>query len=379
MYKGYIIGDFDFFMNDKEMLNFTVGPVQMEKKTLSLGSNQIPYFRTEEFSALMKENENLLCKFFDAPENSRVVFMTGSGTASMEGGVMNFFDSSDKVLVVNGGSFGSRLVELCQIHRIPFTEIKLDFGKPLTSEILSRYENQEYTGFLVQLCETSSGVLFDMNLVGNFCKRNGIFLFVDAVSGFMADEFSMRKMHVNAAITGSQKALSLPPSMSFTVMDEKAVARAQKINVKNLYFNYPLYLKNGERGQTPFTPAVATLIMLNDRLKRIEKSGGIKAQNEIIRNRAEYFREKIKRLPFEMFVAGENASNCVTALRPKNPDVNAHKIFEILKDEYGIWICPNGGEYAEKVFRVGHIGAVSEEQIDNLIDAFGDLQKRNLL
>lgn len=159
----------------KKMLNFTVGPVQMDEETLSLGSNQIPYFRTKEFSALMKENERLLCKFFDAPENSRVVFMTGSGTASMEGGVMNFFDSSDKVLVVNGGSFGSRLVELCQIHGIPSTEIKLDFGKPLTSEILSRYENQKYTGFLVQLCETSSGVLFDMNLIGNFCKRSFYF------------------------------------------------------------------------------------------------------------------------------------------------------------------------------------------------------------
>lgn len=237
----------------KKMLNFTVGPVQMNEETLALGSNQIPYFRTKEFSALMKENEKLLCKFFD---------------------------SSDKVLVVDGGSFGSRLVELCQIHGIPFTEIKLDFGKPLTSEILSQYKNHGYTGFLVQLCETSSGVLFDMNLIGNFCKRNGIFLFVDAVSGFMADEFSMRKMHVNAAITGSQKALSLPPSMSFTVMDEKAVARAQKINVKNLYFNYPLYLKNGERGQTPFTPAVATLIMLNDRLKRIEKSDSAKYKKE---------------------------------------------------------------------------------------------------
>lgn len=363
----------------KKMLNFSVGPVQMDKETLSFGSNQIPYFRTEEFSALMKENEKLLCRFFDAPENSRVVFMTGSGTASMEGGVMNFFDSSDRVLVVNGGSFGSRLVELCQIHDIPFTEIKLNFGKSLTSEILSRYENQEYTGFLVQLCETSSGVLFDMNLIGNFCKKNGIFLFVDAVSGFMADEFSMRKMHVNAAVTGSQKALSLPPSMSFTVMDEKALARAQKINVKNLYFNYPVYLKNGERGQTPFTPAVATLIMLNYRLKRIEKSGGIKAQNEIIRNKAEYFRKKIKQLPFEMFVDRKNASSCVTALRPENPSVNAHKIFEILKDEYGIWICPNGGEYAEKVFRVGHIGAVSEEQIDILIEAFEELQRRNLL
>lgn len=361
------------------MINFTVGPVQMDEETRKIGAEQVPYFRTDEFSALMKENEKLLCEFFDAPENSRAIFMTGSGTASMEGGIINFFDKSDKVLVVNGGSFGSRFVELCQIHEIPFEEIKLEFGKPLTSEILQKYENQDFTGFVVQFCETSSGVLFDMDLIGDFCNRNNIFLFVDAVSGFMADEFSMKKSHVNAAITGSQKAIALPPSMSFTVLDEKAIKRAEKINVKSLYFNYPLYLKNGERGQTPFTPAVATLIELNEKLNRIENSSGIKNQNEIIKKRAEYFRSRIKNLPFEMFVDKKDASNCVTALKPKNPNVNAHKIFEILKDDYGIWICPNGGEYAEKVFRVGHIGAISEKEIDKLIEAFGDLQKRNLL
>lgn len=361
------------------MINFTVGPVQCDEDTLAIGGEQIPYFRTEAFSAMMKENEKYLCAFFDAPKNSRVVFMTGSGTASMEAGVINFFDSSDRVLVVNGGSFGARLAELCQIHEIPFTEITLGFGKPLTPEILSRYENHGYTGFLVQLCETSSGVLFDMNLIGEFCRRNDIFLFVDAVSGFMADGFSMKKMHVNAAITGSQKALALPPSMSFTVMDEKAIVRAQKIKVKSLYFSYPLYLENGERGQTPFTPAVATLIMLNERLRHIENSGGIKAQNEIIRKRAEYFRSRIRNLPFEICVDEKDASNCVTALRPRNPTVSAHTVFEILKDEYGIWVCPNGGVYAETVFRVGHIGAITDRQIDALVCALEDMRERNLI
>ena len=361
------------------MINFTVGPVQMDKETRKIGMEQIPYFRTPEFSAVMKENEKLLCKFFDAPENSRVLFMTGSGTASMEGGIINFFTSEDKVLVVNGGSFGHRLVEICQIHDIPYTEIKLDYGTPLTAEHLSQFENAGYTGFALQLCETSTGVLYDMNLIGEFCKRNNIFLFVDAVSGFMADEFSMKNMHVNAAITGSQKALALPPSMSFTVMDEKAIERAQKINVKSLYFNYPMYLKDGERGQTPFTPAVATLLMLNDKLKRIEKTGGIKHQNELAKERAQYFRSKIADLPFKLFSDPKDSSNCVTALCPTNPGVNAHKIFEIIKDEYDMWICPNGGDMAEKVFRVGHIGNITNKEIDKLVKAFKDLQKRNLL
>ena len=90
------------------MLNFTVG------------AEQVPYFRTPEFSAVMLENEKLMKKFAKAGNDARVVFITGSGTAAMEATVMNVFDRTDKVLVVNGGSFGQRFVELCQIHEIPY-------------------------------------------------------------------------------------------------------------------------------------------------------------------------------------------------------------------------------------------------------------------
>lgn len=361
------------------MINFTVGPVQMDKETLEIGKEQIPYFRTNEFSKLTLESEKLLCKFFDAPNNSKVVFLTGSGTASMEGGVVNFFTKEDKVLVVNGGSFGERFCEICKLHKISFTEIKLNEGESLTNEHLQRFENQNFTGFLVQACETSTGVKYDLNLIGEFCKRNKIFLFVDAVSAFMADEISMQKMNIDAVITGSQKALSLPPSMSFTVLSPNAVERCKKINFPFMYFNYPDYLQNGERGQTPFTPAVQTMIQLNEKLKRIEQTGGIKNQNKIAKEKALYFREKIKNLPFKMFIGEKDASNCVTSLNTEKCKSNAYKIFEILKDEYNIWICPNGGELKEKVFRVGHIGNVSYSEIDTLIDAFVDLQKRNLI
>lgn len=362
-----------------KMINFTVGPVQMDEETRRIGMEQIPYFRTSDFSEIMKENEELLCRFFDAPNNSRVIFMTGSGTASMEGGIMNFFTSHDKVLVVNGGSFGHRFVELCEIHEIPFTEIKLEFGEPLTKNDFSQYENRGYTGMVLQLCETSSGVLFDMNLVGDFCKRNNIFLFVDAVSGFLADKISMKEMHINAAITGSQKALALPPSMSFTVLDEAAKKRCYENKVKSMYFNYADYLKNGERGQTPFTPAVGTLLQLNEKLRRIDANGGIDAMNNTAKERAEYFRKKIVHLPLKMFVLPEHASNCVTALSPARPGVNAHKIFEIIKDEYDIWICPNAGDLAEKIFRVGHIGSIQKKEIDKLVEVFEDLVRRGLL
>lgn len=357
------------------MINFTVGPVQMDKETRKLGMNQIPYFRTPEFSEIMKENEKIMCNFFGAPQNSRCLFMTGSGTASMEASVMNFFNKEDKVIVVNGGSFGHRLVELCTIHNIPFTEIKLEYGQPLTKDVLYKFAEQNYTGMMLQLCETSTGILYDMNMIGDFCKENNIFVMVDAVSGFLADEFSMSKMNVNVAITGSQKALSLPPSLSFIICDELAQKRCNSNTPQTMYFDLKDYLKNGERGQTPFTPAVGTLLMLNEKLKRMVKEGGVIVQNEKAKKRADYFRNAIKGLPLKMFTELKDSSNAVTALSPVNPGISAYDIFTEIKDKYGIWVCPNGGDMKDSVFRVGHIGNITNKEIDKLVKAFKSLVK----
>lgn len=361
------------------MINLTVGPVQMDKETRQIGFDQIPYFRTQEFSLIMKKNEHLLCKYFDAPENSKVIFLTASGTASMEGGVINFFSKKDKVLVVNGGTFGYRFVELCKIHDIPYTELRLEYGSQITEEMLQEYDNKGFTGMILQLCETSTGVLYDMSLVGDFCVHNNCFLFVDAVSGFLADSISMKEMHINAAITGSQKALSLPPSMSFTVLDQEAQKRCKENQVKSMYFNYRDYLDNIERGQTPFTPAVGTLLQLNEKLTRIERSGGVEVQIKRTEVLADYFRSQIKDLPFELFIDRSISSNCVTTLMPKRNIIKANKICEIIRDEYGIWVCPNGGDMAERIFRVGHIGDINMDDIDMLVGVFRKLQKRDLL
>ena len=133
------------------MLNFTVGPVMSDDAVRSIGAEQVPYFRTPEFSAVMLENENLMKKFAKAEDDARVVFITGSGTASMEATVMNVFDKTDKVLVVNGGSFGHRFVELCQIHEIPYEEIRLEPGKALNREQLALHDGKGFTGFLVNV------------------------------------------------------------------------------------------------------------------------------------------------------------------------------------------------------------------------------------
>ncbi|MBR3016908.1 MAG: alanine--glyoxylate aminotransferase family protein [Clostridia bacterium] len=360
------------------MLNFTVGPVMSSERVLAIGAEQVPYFRTPEFSSIMLENEKLVKRFAKADEDSRVCFITGSGTASMEAAVMNLFTKEDKVLVIDGGSFGHRFVEMLEIHEIPHTVIHPEFGCGVTDEQLKQYDRKGYTGFLVNLDETSVGVLYDIKQISDFCKRNEIFLVVDSISSFLCDPFDMKALNVQTMITGSQKALACPPGVSIIVLSPAAVERVYKNKVKCMYLDLKLALKNGERGQTPFTCAVGTLRQIHQRLKEIDAAGGVDAEIARIGGLATYFRSQMKAhdLPFE--IVSKALPNAVTPLSPVNGK-SAYDIFTVLKDEYSIWVCPNGGDLKDKVFRVGHIGALQEKDYDTLIAALVSMRERQLI
>lgn len=357
------------------MLNFTVGPVMCSEAVCAVGGEQVPYFRTPEFSELMFENERLMVKFAKAPAGSKAAFMTNSSTGSMEAVVMNCFTKEDKVLVIDGGSFGHRFVNLCEIHEIPHTPLKLRYGQKLTKERLYEHDGQDFTGLLVNVDETSTGVLYDAEMIGEFCRRNGLFFVCDCVSAFLADPFDMESCGADVMITGSQKVLACPPGVSIIILAPRAVERVTAAKVRSMYFNLADVLKNMERGQTPFTPAVGILRQINARLKEIEAFGGADAEIARVAAQAKDFREKIKGFPFE-FVS-DSPANGVTPVHPVNAD--AYEIFKTLKDEYGIWICPNGGDLKSTVFRVGHIGNLSHEDNTTLINALKDMQARGLI
>lgn len=358
-----------------DMLNFTVGPVMSEDEVLAIGGEQVPYFRTQEFSELLLENERLMKEFVNAPEGSKAVFITGSGTASMEAVVMNVFTPDDRLLVIDGGSFGHRFTQLCDIHKIPYTSIVPVRGHCVTAEMLDAYRGKGFTGLLVNIHETSTGVLYDQQLLGNFCKDEGMIYVIDAISSFLADPLDMTGCGADVIITGSQKVLACAPGISIIVLGERALERIHASETKMMYLNLKDALKNAERGQTPFTPAVGILRQINARLKRIKREGGASYEISRIKAQADDFRSKIKGLPFE--IISDSLSNALTPLHPLT--ASAYDIFLRLKDEYGIWICPNGGDMKETIFRVGHFGAQSSEHNDILVNAFIDLQKKGII
>ena len=343
---------------------FTVGPTQMKKEVMEVGGQLVPYFRTKEFSNVMLDSDRLLRKFMHAPKEARSIYLTASGTAAMEAVVMNCLTSHDKVLVIDGGTFGHRFAEICDIHNVPYERVVLAADEKLTEDHLKPFENIGITALLVNIDETSTGQLYDVQLLSDFCRRNSAYFVVDAISSYLIDPYNMKKYDIDATIISSQKGLCIAPGLSVVVLSEKLIKdRVENNQIRNLYFDFNNYLKNFQRGQTPFTPCVGICMEMNKALHLIDEQG---EENFLgyIDTVAKDFRKKVKELPVS--IPTFPLSNAVTPIIFKKPI--AKKVFEILKDEHYIYVNPTGGAREQYVLRVAHIGDTTIEDNSILIN-----------
>lgn len=349
---------------------FTVGPVEMFPETLDVSGRQLPYFRTERFSEILLESERLIKEFSKSDEEDRCVFLTCSGTGAMEAAITGCFSPDDKLLVISGGSFGRRFCEICDVHGIPYTPIEVMNGEKLTEGSISKYDGCGYTGMLVNVDETSTGQLYDMKMISEFCKRNGMYLIADAISAFLADNIEFKGLGIDVMIVSSQKALSLSPGLSMLVLSRRIIdERISKRRSPSLYFDLNLHMKDGERGQTPFTPAVGTILELNAMLHAIQKEGGVDKKVEKTHNLALYFRNKIKGLALD--IPAYPLSNAVTPILFRNG--GAYDVHIRLMEEKGLVLTPSGGDLRDRMLRVSHIGNLREEDYDYLTDSLREI------
>ncbi len=358
-----------------EELLFAVGPVEMFDNIREIGATHLPYFRTNEFSEINNRIARNLKKCMFTDENSKVALLTASGTGAMEAAVVNTFRNEDMILIIAGGDFGKRFVQICECYGLNHIVLYLEQGRNLTYDLLAPYKNMGVSGVLVNIHETSTGVLYDGRLLGQFCKEIGAILVVDAISSFLADEYKMDEWGIDVSIISSQKALALPPGMSAVVVNKRVEDRISSNPKKCIYFDLKDYFVNMERGQTPFTTAVGITLQMDCRLQNIVSIG---VQNEIDRVRAlaEDFRNKIKELNF--IIPSERLSNAVTPLQ-SSMNIKAYEIYKHLKEEYYIVLCPSGGGLKDKLLRVGHLGNLKPEDNSKLIEALKDMQKRGLI
>lgn len=344
------------------MLLFTVGPVQMDRQI------QLPYARTIEFSKMMKENEELILSFSHAPAGSEVYFLTGSGTSAMEASVVNGLTPQDRVLIIHGGTFSKRWIEICQTYQIPYDTIDLALGENITDQHFAGRHG--YNAVLVNLHETSTGVLYDHEVLKRYCAKERCLLIVDAISTLFADPFDMANMQADLVICASQKALALAPGISFVIASQRMQQRFQQATIPSYYLNLTKAKQMMENGQTPFTPNMEILQQMHQRLSQIQQQSLAKYIDQIHQIAVD-FRQKIQDLPFD--IPSQSLSNAITPLIPKTG--NAYHIFERLYEQYEICICSNRGKYRDQLIRVGHMGNLTFSDNDRLIAALKEIME----
>lgn len=347
---------------------YTPGPVRMAPDILALGAVQTPYFRNAAFSELMLVCEDWLLKMANAPEGSRVVFLTAAGTAAMEATVMNLLSPERVVGVVNGGTFGQRFVDICEVHRVPVQQVKVD-RDPLTDGA-ALAQLQQVSALLVNAHETSVGHVYDLNATGTYCKREGCLHVVDAISLFVTDPLDMQAQNIDALIISSHKGLALPPGLAMVVLSPTALPKVRASG--SYYLDFGVHLRDGTRGQTPFTPAVSIFLQLYERLRQISQ-GGIEAQWAHAKKVAEHFRRGLEGLPLQPYAT--HMPNAMTALELTDDRFNASHVVHALETQHSCVVAPNGGALSERVFRVSHMGNTQPSDMDVLIHALQQVMK----
>ena len=346
------------------MKQFIVGPVEMYPSTKNVLENGYTYFRTQEYGDMVKDCLSKVAHMMGA-DNSTTIYLASSGTGAMDAVVDYCMGLNDKALVINGGSFGHRFCELLKWYNIPYDSIDLEWDQVIETKDFEPYENKGYTALFVNLDETSSGKLYDIQLIRDFCKRNNMYLIVDAISTFLADDYNMGKYGIDVTIISSQKGLCLSPGMSIVSFSQRMVDKINNEGKPNsYYFDFKPYFRNIERGQTPFTTTVSIMYELNDMLELIEKAGGKDAWIKIVQDKAHYFRKKATELGLKI----PDYPKSYTLTPVYLEDVNANEVVKYLRENYQICVNPCGGELGNKMFRVSHIGNTTKADIDELLD-----------
>jgi len=274
--------------------------------------------------------------------------------------VANTLSREDMALVINGGKFGQRWAEICHAYGIKTDIIHVPWGEAVNpSEVERRIEeNPSIKAILIQASETSTGVRHPVREIAQLIKdRDDIIIIVDAITALGVFDIPMDRWGLDVVVTGSQKALMLPPGLAFAALSDRAWRFVERSDLPKYYFDFKKELKNLKKNQNAYTPAVSLIIGLREALRMIKEKG---LQNIFRRNKllAEATRKAFLAMGLELY-APKSPSDAVTAV--KLPEgVDGERLVLLLNKKYGITIAGGQGEAKGKIFRVAHMGYIEK-------------------
>ena len=332
---------------------FTPGPTSVPEATLLELAKPVHHHRTAEFRAMFNEIQALLQYVFQT--KSTVYTITGSGTAAAEAGIVNTLSPGKKALCVTNGKFAERWAQVCGSFGIEHKDLKLEYGEHVSPEqIANELRATKYDAVILVHSETSTATVCNLEGIGKAVRASGdTLLIVDGITSIGALPFYMDNWGVDVAITGSQKALMLPPGLGFVALSDRAWAAAEaNRGMKEFYLDLRKYKKSITDGDTPFTPANTLIDALSVSLKMI-KNETIEKVWKRTHGCAEAVRRGMKALGFEMF--SKQPADSVSAIR--YPSGVSDKDFRgKLKSAHNIHVAGGQGTMEGQIFRVNHMG-----------------------
>ena len=293
------------------------GPTAVPERVLQAMTRPVINHRGRQFEELLRGVTAGLQQVFGTRQE--VLTFPASGTGMMEAAVVNFLSPGDKVLAVTIGVFGDRFAEIASRFGLDVERLVFPWGEAADPAALANRlaADQAHTikAVFITHNETSTGVLNNLQALAAAKSRHPALLIVDAVSSLGAAELAMDEWGLDVVITGSQKALMLPPGLGFIALNERAWTAAEESRLPKFYWDVKAARNSLKKGQNPYTPAVSLLFGLQEALAMLQEEGLI---NNFRRHRrqADMLRDGLKALGLGLLAGDAVASPGVTAVYP---------------------------------------------------------------
>ncbi len=314
------------------------------------------HHRTPQFSQIFAEAAEDAKYLFQTKQD--VLILASTGTGGMEGCITNLFSPGDKVLVVNGGKFGERWGKIAKTYGLEPIIIDVEWGQAVKMDDIKAAldKNPDIKGILTQASETSTTVAHPIEEMSKITRGNdNLLLIVDGITAVGVSPLPMDDWGVDAVITGSQKALQLPPGLALVALSEKAWKFNADSKCPRFYFDFAKERKALGDKTTAYTPAVSLIIGLRAVLKNL-KEEGLDNVHKRHNRLARATRAATQALGLKMVAPDAPAESATGVFVTEG--VDGGKIVKSLRDEFGVTMAGGQDQWKGKVVRIAHLGYV---------------------
>ena len=348
---------------------FIPGPVQVSAKTFAAFCQPMIGHRSGDFKKLYASIHPRLQELYQTKQP--VFLSTSSAWGVMEGAIRNLVGSG-KVLNCMCGAFSDKWFDVSKKCGKEAVALQVEWGQPIRgAQLRALLQQGGFDAVTLIHNETSTGVMSPIEEIAEVMRDfPETLLIVDSVSSFSVLPLPMDELGIDVLLTGSQKALAMPPGLALFSASAKAFARAETVKGRGYYFDFIEFKKNQEQDMTPSTPSISHIYALQSKLDDIFTEG-VAARHARHAELNDMVHGWVRRHGFDFFAPEGYRSKSLTCVA-NNRGIDVAALLKNLKDRHGFIIDGGYGKIKGTTFRLSNMGDETKETIAELLAALDD-------